>query len=202
MNFFWLESKCKHENNVSFNSRRAIMIPYSQEVTDPETSKSWEWVSERKKGGRLQELVLHHLQHCLFRDSRLSLLSTLMLRCSYAPSAAVAMATSPTDLHKREICSSDLLASSSLPALKPVILEIWLNVIRLTSEWKRNNVFFQYTIKFSLSLIEICSSKSWSSSQYFSQSVRQTWSNIKYVVKQFSNETTVSECNHDLDSTL
>lgn len=100
MNLFWLESKCKHENNVSFNSRRAIMRPYSQEVTDTETGKSWEWVSERKKGGRLQELVLHHLPHCLFRDSRLSLLSTLMLRCSYAPSAAVAMTTSPTDLHK------------------------------------------------------------------------------------------------------
>lgn len=89
-------------NNVSINGqirRRVIMRPYSQEVTDTETGKAWEWVSERKKEGWLQELVLHHLPHCLFRDSKLSLLSTL-LRCSYAPSAAVAMATSPTDLHK------------------------------------------------------------------------------------------------------
>lgn len=78
---------------------KVIMRPYSQEEMDTETGKSWEWVSERKKGGWLQELVLHHLPHCLFRDSRLSLLSTL-LRCSYAPSAAVTMATSPTDLHK------------------------------------------------------------------------------------------------------
>lgn len=100
MNLFQLEFKCNHQNNVSFN-RRVIMRPYSQEVTDTETGESWEWVSERKNGGGswLQELVLHHLPHCLFRDSRLSLLSTL-LRCSYAPSAAVAMATSPTDLHK------------------------------------------------------------------------------------------------------
>lgn len=86
-------------NNVrlTYHCRKVIMRPYSQGETDTETGKSG--CLRGRGGGWLQELVLHHLPHCLFRDSRLSLLSTL-LRCSYAPSAAVAMATSPTDLHK------------------------------------------------------------------------------------------------------
>lgn len=101
-NVIWLYFKCKHQNNMSFN-RQYQHEKWSWDLTHKkkwtETGESWEWVSERKKGGWLQELVLHHLPHCLFRDSRLSLLSTL-LRCSYAPSAAVTMATRPTDLHK------------------------------------------------------------------------------------------------------
>lgn len=103
MNLIWLSLKCKHQNNVSFNRQ------YQHEKWSWDLTHKKKWTQRLvslesgclrgRRGGWLQELVLHHLPHCLFRDSRLSLLSTL-LRCSYAPSAAVTMATSPTDLHK------------------------------------------------------------------------------------------------------